>query len=295
MRAISTIYFSDRNYNSWIRPGYECSILKWCYMANKLKSIIQLDVLVLTDANVTWIQEECPGASIVTFDENLKNTVHDFRKRHKHIPFYELGVSGLLMKWQVVSLLQYESVLFTDVDVDLEDSSVEISNVYKNKILKHWKNFEISKCALKANSDHESPVNTGAFLLKPSLEIYKKGLQALHHTFSLRYGYNMSGTLPYKKNWKFLDAASDQGLFSHVYIQHFSSLCSYSKKSIRSRHFWGPYKPWKWNDCAPYFKFLHNTNKSYCSSIMNEFSKKTGNVDHCRRKGKMSGIMVPIL
>ena len=290
MGAILTLYFSERNYNSWDRKAYDCSLLKWCHVAHNYSLSYNFDVIVLTN-DISKVKLDCPKARAVLFDKHLLHEISIFRKRHSHIKYSVLSVKGMMMKWQIVNMIQYKSVLYTDIDVDISD----YINFDRLQFEEHIHKFENNKkCYLKATRDSTSPVNGGILLIKPSSKIYNYGLKLLQHNFSIEYGFMNSGSIQ-SHNWDFLDAANDQGMFSFVHIKVFRSLCK-PVTSMRIRHYWGPYKPWKWRDCLPYYNFLNDRNvpRSPCYFTMLSEQNET-KVDHCKRKGRESGVMWPVV
>mmetsp|Transcript_16656 Transcript_16656/g.42529 ORF Transcript_16656/g.42529 Transcript_16656/m.42529 type:complete len:196 (-) Transcript_16656:128-715(-) len=122
--------------------------------------------------------------------------------------------------------------------------------------------------------DLESPVNTGVMWLKPSALLYDEGLQLLRtSTFSVELGINASGrpsalipsefaAIPAVRatrmvasdSWNFVGGASDQGLFTLIFVIRHPGALALTSRDFHVHHYWARSKPWVDRaSCASWF------------------------------------------
>ena len=188
-----------------------CGFVKWCHSASlfaKLPFFANIggaEVVVLTDA-ISAAREECAAsaARYMLYDAALKREVAAWapeRRRTKRMPDSDFSTRALL-KWQLVGLLEYTYVFYTDIDTDL---FFDTAGAPPPRGSRHWgilerawtTRFDAFKAGgdeLIASQDAHSPINTGVMLLKPSASTYELGRQALRSgRFNLRRGWNFTG------------------------------------------------------------------------------------------------------
>ena len=86
MGALLTIYFAERDYNSWERKGYECSILKWCHVAHALPlQNLSFDTIVLTNGDVSWLLRRCGLSASMFLTHDLRIITKNPRVELNHI------------------------------------------------------------------------------------------------------------------------------------------------------------------------------------------------------------------
>ncbi|KAG8469090.1 hypothetical protein KFE25_007608 [Diacronema lutheri] len=188
---------------------------------------------------------------------------------------------ALLTKWALVGLVRYELVLCVDNDVDFFEAgrrSPAGVDAYLAAATRAWAEevprFRASPARLLGTADMEAPVNMGMVWLKPSRAMFEEGVALLRTgRFSYETGFNMTGrplelmdaqmarTLPmnrtrmiYLNTWNVVAGASDQGLFSLVFMMRHRALRLTSRADYTLHHFWSSSKPWvRLGSCLPYF------------------------------------------
>ena len=229
-----------------------CGLTKWCRNAALLAASAPLrgraEVLVLTNDGA-FVRRECaslsPGRSpprIVAFDDALVKLVAAWGRsphvslagaRHLHADRF---TAWTLYKWQLVSLVEYQSIFFHDADVDLYHNAPPN---YADAAARAWGQrydaFVRSPALLAGTADGESVVNTGVLLLKPSAAAYDLGLRALSSMrFNATHGFDLAGRprallpaaalkdfpwtrLVVQDTWDVVTGNGDQGLFAYVF------------------------------------------------------------------------------
>ena len=194
-------------------------------------------------------------------------------------------LGATLLKWQLMSLTEFDWVLFTDMDVDVMPLS--LSPHGNAAIAGDWDRTlreaqRAESIRLVVNADWSSPVNTGVMLLRPSLDIYLDGIEVLNAPFDTSKGWNMSGSpaqllgstrllhmdgtqmlyrgQPAKidhAQWDFVGADIDQGFFTYMLLaRHPFARYARPPRLVRNadgtleqhvfHHHWGPgLKPWQ--------------------------------------------------
>lgn len=227
--AIATLSLLGGNRHGFqLKQG--CGLLGWCQGARRLKRALAaesphwgIELLVLFGPmSAKWNAKlpppdmtDCPEAQLLHADRRLKSLISGClmvgRKRKggrgewKHRPFFTGMPSGIMFKWQVMALVQYDAVFLADLDVDV----MPIENDPR-KVAARWKAalpiFTSKQPQVDgtsggpglhavANSDHASPINTGSMLLRPSGFLYRSGLRALQRCeLNKTHGWGLLGT-----------------------------------------------------------------------------------------------------
>jgi hypothetical protein len=144
---------------------------------------------------------------------------------------------------------------------------------------------------LIASSDHSSPINTGVMILKPSEQLYQKGLNLLaKKMFNLQSGWNNTGppkiafekTITHMMNkskmfrlntWDFVGANADQGLFTYLFLSSNTYIHPFTTTK-HVRHYWSRYKPWISSSCPAYFEFLDDITQTPCTKHLSIYKNK---------------------
>ncbi len=282
--------------------GYmRCGLLGWCQSASRLQHVLQwpweVELLVLTDTPIEPHDRECPQARHLVADPELlnyarvcKKKVHGSWKQVKAPPkppwkrthdMYPMA-PAVMARWQLFALTAYDVIFYTDLDVDM--LPVAISNL--EAVTKRWQLAVESFLSAQprrhmvASLDHESPVNTGTLLIRPSTRLFHEGLEHLRTCrFNASHGWDhvgsprslpleeyrmvlwrpwpnsmLNGTKAFRINeWAFVCSAQDQGFFwfmlfvKHHYGLYFSEHWGQPKPVYYVNHFWGGgagMKPW---------------------------------------------------
>ena len=188
-----------------------CGFVKWCHSASlfaKLPFFAGIggaEVVVLTDA-ISAAREECAAADAryTLYDAALKREVAAWapeRRRTKRMPDSDFSTRALL-KWQLVGLLEYSYVFYTDIDTDL---FFDTAGAPPPRGSRHWgilerawtTRFDAFKAGgdeLIASQDAHSPINTGVMLLKPTMRLYDEGMRVLgRRRFDRQLGFDRIG------------------------------------------------------------------------------------------------------
>ena len=141
------------------------------------------------------------------------------------------------------------ALLVCSVDVDPFDKSPGLSSDWiaamSRKMVRAWtvglSSFVRSSAHVTASSDKHTPINTGVMLLKPSLNVFERGLRVLQRrVFDTRQGFDLIGTpqealrhlvasgalwsninrtqMLARNDWKFIGGHGDQGLFVYLFL-----------------------------------------------------------------------------
>jgi hypothetical protein len=193
-----------------------CGIVKWCYSAAALVNTPFLrgraDAVVLTDKTSTLNGTCWPSPRVLTFDAALLRLTRLWtaarrasgeraqNNGHKALSNFS---SSQLMKWQLASLTEYEAVLYLDTDIDLfllHGGRPPPALTAAGAMLRRtWSAaidaFVRSGLELLATSDPHVPISGGAFLLRPSSDVYAAGVAVLRHAVAFNYshGFELRG------------------------------------------------------------------------------------------------------
>lgn len=225
---------------------------------------LTVDVLVMTD--FTDITSLCPSAKRVMVDRELKRLSTDFirsvrmrpaicgsRRCKSHLGA-EIGATRWILRWSFLKMTEYDAILVMDADASVEGMDPTLFD-------ENMRAFLLSDFMLSASSDHESPVQAGSFVVRPSISRYEQGL-ALMRTRRFEVtgrndrGFNASvypmdlfsetqrrryrHTWMLRQNsWNFVAGHSDQGLLVRVFADRLSK----ATRKVTVRHYWSGSKP----------------------------------------------------
>ena len=213
--AITTIWDGSRQYS--------CAVLHWCEHAQRLQGALKsagmarTQLMMLSTASHhenaassdrlirQTVKEDCPMMRVVHPPPRLKRAVSDFARfgcQHDGACFKRLATSGscahLMYKWWSLSLIEFELVLFADLDVQLmqpEISSHELSFVWGHWWQKVIHGSSIRRTAVLSNPDFAFPFNAGLFLVAwPSKSrLYERGVQLMSTSrWNASHGFSTS-------------------------------------------------------------------------------------------------------
>ena len=163
--------------------------------------------------------------------------------------------------------------MYSDLDVELlfYESSASWMRIFATNI----QYFLDDERELLANGDHSSPVNAGVWIVKPSMEEYRRGISLLKREFNLSHGFTgcRPDQLPlrfkdsskmFRKNtWDFVAGNADQGLLTAVY--YLADKMRRPNGTLRVHHFWAKQTPWAQRNCLRYF-LLPATHSYKCAA-----------------------------
>ena len=156
-------------------PSYACALPLWCQSAAELSSLIE-NSTVLIVTNKTSKIADCPGAEVY-WGWSARASA-DAAKVYLARQVIQGGWGFLrhsvLLKLSLIGLVAFDLVLFADLDVDLRPRGfkTELWHARVGAFLK-------SQAEIVARHDHESPINTGVWLAKPSAAAFNDGLHLL--------------------------------------------------------------------------------------------------------------------
>ena len=205
----------------WVGKQLTCGVVGWCQGARRLREALPrswlVDIVVIAPPELhSAVRLECPTARPVWVGRALESAARGcVRTGHQWT---------LMLKWEVVAwtskrtspatatreaaLLDYDVVLFTDVDVDLvpAEQLTQPLRARWRHVLPHWTNRNTSalrpSAAAKHRSfsvepnvralalpDHEAPVNTGMLLIRPDAALFDDGIDVMRRCrFNFSHG-----------------------------------------------------------------------------------------------------------
>ena len=209
-----------------------CGLVKWCFSSRALALVPgiagKLDTVVFTN-NATLATADCGDASPAVRIDQFPSDLVELATRFAQAagpswvaPVKDANSSGAgssggeqwhrplsrptsrriarsyVLKWHVVSRIEYDAIILTDSDVDL---FTEFGGRAPHALgLAWWRSLERfiadTSVELAAGPDHAAPINTGMLLIRPSLETYALGLRALNSLrWNTTHGFGLSGKL----------------------------------------------------------------------------------------------------
>lgn len=207
----------------------------------------------------------CAGVGHIPFDKDLLQRAYLFAIKHPTTSRMSDTLARhmhMFLKWQTMDLTQFDRVLFLDVDVD-PYFRTHGSNAPDFKSARDTvRNMRAD--VIRATPDHESPINTGIFVLTPNATVYRAGVSVIkENRFNVSHGFELSGLpkgtfdddLPFRvrrsrciaqNTWSFVHGDSDQGFFSHMaYVRRAFRVVE--PRTVMASHFWGWKKPFVHN------------------------------------------------
>ena len=175
--------------------AFACAVMHWCDHAQRLADVFRHHLSITTDLVTVLttsrgddvVRSDCPQLQVIRPDSLLRNAV----KRFATIGCRGRWAGGLqnMYKWLVFGLVQYQLIIYADLDVELLRPEQPVSVVGER-----WRNtFHAAappsrRPRVLSDKDMESPFNGGLWTLAwPSRNLYEHGLSLMH-----RVGWNES-------------------------------------------------------------------------------------------------------
>ncbi|KAJ1635335.1 hypothetical protein T492DRAFT_966542 [Pavlovales sp. CCMP2436] len=177
-----------------------------------------------------------------------------------------------MLKWDIVRLTQYDVIFFTDTDALLQLTHSNQAAAAEHAWTVQYDAFLRSPAQLVGGPDHNSPINAGVMLLKPSERVYREGLAAMRRGWDADTGWEHAGlpidiippdykrvfasTNPLRANhWGAQDHGEyEQGLFTYMYLVHERAFVKAKFSNYTMTHYYGSFKPWRTSRCARFFE-----------------------------------------
>jgi hypothetical protein len=229
-----------------------CSLVQWCERASLFARALRglgwsASVVVLAEPGQK--APECSeGVEMIPLDPRLVWSVRRCEKRTPVSGDGHPARMGPILKFGAVKLTQFDLVFFTDSDVgivpesNLRDTARRWATMAPALLNASWPE-------LISNADSMSPINGGAWIVRPSIHRYAEGLRVLHRCrFNSTHGWDLVGrprslglqfrhvdgrempptggdtgdsvlfTDAFKRDdWTFVGADSDQGFLFYLY------------------------------------------------------------------------------
>ena len=212
--------------------------------------------LGVVSATAWNLSRECPEAKLMLPDRELLDATDAlYSGRGRNCNYCAPANSRVnSIKWWLVSLTQFDFVLYFDLDIDME-------RVITDQVRAAVMFFASQSAAISAGDDWASPVNTGIILFRPSTPRYLELLALLKTgvfdgSINNGTGFNRSGTprslmtaaqlqkwgwtrMVKHNSWNSIAGDSDQGMFTWYGLR---DGVVFGRK-IRVSHFWWQWKP----------------------------------------------------
>ena len=264
------------------KKRYECGLEKWCADVKRLRRYLDIEVKVVSSLTVKFCEEATtitPEASLLALAAN--RTRPPGSKSITVAAFSKVN----LWKWHLVSLVEYDTIFYSDLDVDLFMHTSPA--VWANNLKYAERTFRKSRYRLYAHEDHASPINGGVFMIKPNVSDYLAGLRALRGPFNLSHGFEARPHALVKGDkydrrtkwfrqdtWDIVGGNSDQGLLTYIY--HVNQLVYRNRSQLVVHHFWGGQNPMRLRNCERYFAFTNASFRSRCMPRLDDTKKCKG-------------------
>lgn len=179
--AIVTLWDGD--------ASFACAVMHWCDHAQRLADVFRAHLGIRTDLVTVLttsrgddvVKSDCPQLQVVRPDAALLDAV----KRFATIGCKKGSWAGGLVnmyKWLVFGLVQYQFIIYADIDVELlrpEQPASVVGERWRSTF--HFAAPPSRKPRVLSDKDPESPFNGGLWTLAwPSRELYERGLGLMH-------------------------------------------------------------------------------------------------------------------
>jgi hypothetical protein len=265
-----------------------CALVQWCegaaLFARALRSNgLGWTVRVVVIGESRSVLADCPDAIFHPLDANVSRAMRTCGAGDAEA--HPVATDINMYKWGLLRLHEYDFVVFADADInlmstnDLQTTSARWADVVTRALAsgassnRHppWPTFV-------ANADAMSPVNAGLWIVRPSVALYRDGLQVMSRCkWNTSHGWELVGppqslglTLrhpdgrplddvadhPHKTDaylrdsWDFVSGARNQGFFWYFfYIRHrVGAYFRYQANAHRVLHWRAWPKPWSVGD-----------------------------------------------
>ena len=180
----------------------DCGLVGWCQGVSKLRRALpaswRVDTMVLYPGAQRRApllpRPDCSGVRLIAASRSLskvaRHCVYSLRgkNRLRVMPY------NALLKWVFMGMVEYDAILVADVDIDLmplEISPRLVGDAWNANlpllVRQRWPRLVV-------NADHESPLNGGLLLIRPSRGIYRDGIRVLRECrANLSHGWGLVG------------------------------------------------------------------------------------------------------
>lgn len=249
-----------------------CQAVLFCKKTSLLNQ--SYDVGILTNHKWENPINACKHTFQIVPDSLTLNASLKYEKMSDMIYFY---------KWTLVRLVQYNVIVYMDMDIDIVKMNM-------NSIHNYLNNFHESKFIVSGNNDWAVPLNGGLFAIKPSLTIYTHGINMVFNKYfdnSFKYlgpplglfnktkvnSQFLNCKMIHANTWNVVGGNTDQGLFSLLYVLQGNA---HYARHLRVGHFWWILKPF--HQCRRWVFQVSEANEKYCHSIVKKWYNKSTSV-----------------
>lgn len=273
MNVLFATLIVDSNHTSVPSPHMLCQVIPFCKKTASL-NLPNYDVGIVTDHEWENPIHACHHTFQIVPDDFTLNASLKYKAATDRIYFY---------KWTLVRLVQYNVIVFMDVDID-------IVNMNMNHILEHLHEFKKSEFIISGQNDWAVPLNAGLFAIKPSLTRFTRGINLVSNKYFVNnFNYlgpplslfNTTKVYPQflqckmirSNTWNVVSGNTDQGLFSMLYVLQGNA---HYARHLRVGHFWWILKPFQ--QCRRWVSQVSDANEKYCQSIVGKWNNKSSSV-----------------
>jgi hypothetical protein len=200
--AISTLAFF---YGDAPIHGSICGSVLWCQATRRLQRTLEnpwrVDVIMIGRSRTT---ETCKHALVVRPAPELIERGFGCTKKNNHRGWNTGMPRIVILKWQLFGLSDYHAVFFADLDTDVMPVELDPLAVRARwrAMLPHFvkqgqlpsSEWPLRSPWLLGAADHDAPLNTGQFLLRPNQRLFRDGLQVLSRCrFNASHGWEYVG------------------------------------------------------------------------------------------------------
>lgn len=168
-------------------PAFACAVMHWCDHALRLGRLLEeylgahmeLNIVLTSSKGDDVIASDCPELKVLRPDAVLFAAVQRFAT----IGCRDRWAGGLqnMFKWLVFGLVQYELIIYADLDVELLRPEQPVA-VVGERWRSSFRNAvpENGESRFLSTNDMESPLNGGLWTLaRPSRRLYERGLHLM--------------------------------------------------------------------------------------------------------------------
>ena len=175
--AIATVWDGDRN--------YECGLPLWCRSASRLAALLpKADVILIAKLP----SAECRQAKLFWDPTTEEAAVRYLSQQRSIRGSWGVLRKSVFLKLMAFALVDYTTVFFTDLDVDVLPEHMEKASVRAaiQAGFARYQSLAASEASLRfvASPDHSAPVNGGILLLKPNATLH---IELLHNLCAARW------------------------------------------------------------------------------------------------------------
>jgi len=157
---------------------YECAMPHWCASAKQLSGHIKNSEVAIISKNRSV---DCPDVGYFWGEPGAVADVASlgYLARHRIGGSWAHLKNAVLLKVVVFSLVQYDMLLYLDMDVDAFPHTEQGWQIKKSNWQQSIEAFMASDALFSGSPDHSSPVNTGVFLVKPREWLFRAAVRCL--------------------------------------------------------------------------------------------------------------------